>query len=476
MKLKAAFVCDNAISKQSIDNNGFLSVSRSNLTKANVREYYGHELSSYLPALDPDTLYRFYTPVDQIEKAAETIKGKPLLLLHEWVAPDAVPTDKVVGSVGSDVGVDGDYLYGDLYVHKQDGIDAIKNGTHKDLSAGYDLKPILSPGVTPDGKPYDGIFTDIQFNHVALVPVGRTGEGVKVSDGKPQTKGYLMKRINKARLASNLKSACYGIFDSAPDFSSLAAAVVKDNVPVEKLAQGIVDSLDVQALPDKKSILKDGRILAAVMDAEEKKDEKPVEDEAGETDKKVEDDDDPNAVTDAPGKTLEDVLKFLKENMSERDNKLVHDFLGGGAKDCSALSPQVKDAKPVMDEKVIARIYNVAHKKALEDFKNVTLAREKVLKNGITVGAMDSAPNVFKEALTSMNVDYKGFDDAMLERVYDQEVLLRQRYAQNAAAGNIPSSGVSDASSNGGVYDSAGNLSKSVLEYCLKELGIVKNG
>lgn len=476
MKLKVSLVCDSAISKQSFDKNGFLSISRSNLTKANIREYYGYELKDYLPELDPDKLYRFYTPVEEIEKAAPTIKGKPLLLLHEWVLPENVPVDQVVGSVGSDVGVDGDYLYGDLYVHKQDGIDAIKNKTHKDISAGYDLKPILRAGTTPTGDLYDGIFTDIEFNHVALVPVGRTGEGVQVSDEKPKERGYFVKKINKSRLASNLKSACFGIFDHAVDFGSLAAAVVKDNVPAEKLEKGIIDSLDVQALADKKALLTDGRVLAAIMDAAEEKKEEGAKDEGGEEKPKTEvKDDDPDTAVQDEGKTLPDLLKFLKENMSPRDNKLVSDFLGGGAKDCSALSSQVKDSAPVMDKQIVAKIIDVAHKKALEDFKNVTIAREKVLKNGISVRAMDSAPNVYKEALTAMNVDFKGFDDAMLERVYDQEVLLRQRYSQNAAAGVVPGNGVSDGAPTG-VYDARGNISQSMIDECLKEMGIVKNG
>lgn len=459
MNFNAAMICDAALTARSKDGNGFLSVSRSNLAKANVRKYYGRELEQYLPDLEPNKAYYFYTPREEIEKAVESVKGKPLLLLHKWLKPNEIPDGMVVGSVGSDVGMDGDYLYGDLYINKAEGIAAVEDGTCSDISAGYRLVPIMQPGITDSGQPYDGIFTNLEFNHIALVPVGRTGEGVKVADEKPK-EIITMLKINKKRLASNLKASCFGIFDQNPDYENLVAAVAKDKVPAEKMAQGITDSLSVIAGDSPAAAtLKDGRILAAVMDAEE--DEAKVKDEDGEAKAKDEDGDKEKAkASDDTGKTVADIMKFIKSNMSERDHKLVTDFIGGAA-DCAPDTGKAMDAAPVMDEATIKKIVDAAQKDAFKKFQGVTAAREKVLKYGHSATVMDSAPNVFREALGDMGVNIDGFDDCMLERVFDQEMKLRERYNQNAAAG---------------VMDAAApaNQSASLVDDVFKELGISK--
>ncbi len=52
----------------------------------------------------------------------------------------------------------------------------------------------MTPGVTPNGEPYDGIMRDIIGNHVALVERGRAGSDVLVADSLPPELMLMSKR------------------------------------------------------------------------------------------------------------------------------------------------------------------------------------------------------------------------------------------------------------------------------------------
>ena len=43
------------------------------------------------------------------------------------------------------------------------------------VSLGYSMRYDASPGVTPEGEPYDGVQRDLKINHVAIVDAGRAG-------------------------------------------------------------------------------------------------------------------------------------------------------------------------------------------------------------------------------------------------------------------------------------------------------------
>lgn len=111
------------------------------------------------------------------EASLESLKMKPLTLLH----PDgAVTPDNIgqlqVGSVGSDVTTDSYRVYVSLSATKQDGIDAVENGSARSLSCGYNCDIEWTSG-TWMGMDYDCIQRNIRYNHVALVPHPRAGDG-----------------------------------------------------------------------------------------------------------------------------------------------------------------------------------------------------------------------------------------------------------------------------------------------------------
>lgn len=111
------------------------------------------------------------------EASLESLKMKPLTLLH----PDGAVTPEnigqlQVGSVGSDVTTDSYRVYVSLSATKQDGIDAVENGSARSLSCGYNCDIEWTSG-TWMGMDYDCIQRNIRYNHVALVPVPRAGDG-----------------------------------------------------------------------------------------------------------------------------------------------------------------------------------------------------------------------------------------------------------------------------------------------------------
>ncbi len=100
--------------------------------------------------------------------------------------PSAFVTSKTVrdvqiGSVGTDVRRDGDYVRATLLITDADAIEAIQGGK-KELSCGYTARVIQDQGVAPDGATYAARQTQIRGNHVAVVDRGRAGPECRILD------------------------------------------------------------------------------------------------------------------------------------------------------------------------------------------------------------------------------------------------------------------------------------------------------
>lgn len=111
------------------------------------------------------------------DESLASLKMKPLTLLHpdQAVTPDNIEQLQV-GSVGSDIETDSYRVYIPLAVTKADGIAAVENGSARALSCGYTCDIEWTSG-TWMGVHYDCIQRNIRYNHVALVPVARAGDG-----------------------------------------------------------------------------------------------------------------------------------------------------------------------------------------------------------------------------------------------------------------------------------------------------------
>ena len=111
------------------------------------------------------------------DESIATLRMKPLTLLHpkEVVTPENA--DKLsVGSIGNDITIDPYRVYGSVSVTKADGIKAVEEKTARGLSCGYKCDIEWTSG-TWMGVPFDCIQRNIRYNHVALVPVSRAGDG-----------------------------------------------------------------------------------------------------------------------------------------------------------------------------------------------------------------------------------------------------------------------------------------------------------
>lgn len=173
-------------SVRSKDDNGYLRVEKSNISKANVCGYYGQEIPGWENlGLEPDRLYMLYRDPAELAKAKDTFKGIPLLNKHTPVSSSDLPRENIVGSVGSNVEFDGTYLTADIIVHDDTAIAGIEQEIQRELSPGYRYRPDMTSGFAPDGTPYDGVMRDISGNHLALVEVGRTGSDVVIGDENP---------------------------------------------------------------------------------------------------------------------------------------------------------------------------------------------------------------------------------------------------------------------------------------------------
>lgn len=111
------------------------------------------------------------------EESLASLKMKPLTLLHPDQAVTPQNYDELaVGSVGSEVDTDSYRVYMSLAVTKADAIAAVDNGSARNLSCGYNCDIEWTSG-TWMGVHYDCIQRNIRYNHVALVPVARAGDG-----------------------------------------------------------------------------------------------------------------------------------------------------------------------------------------------------------------------------------------------------------------------------------------------------------
>lgn len=174
----------DAASERYRDENGFLHVRTSNVSKEQVAPYYGREIpDSEELGLDPEHIYYGYRSAKELALAAETTNGLPILLRHHNESAENPQRDFRVGSMGSSGRFEAPYLKNALAFTDSRGIEEIESGKATELSLSYFFDPVMTRGVW-NGEPYDFIMTNIRANHLALVPEGRAGSDVAVADAQ----------------------------------------------------------------------------------------------------------------------------------------------------------------------------------------------------------------------------------------------------------------------------------------------------
>jgi hypothetical protein len=266
-------------SVRTIDANGRLQISRTNISKANVNGYYGREIPrSEELGLEPNKLYRLWRHPDELRKAAKTFNNIPVLSKHIPDFPTDPPNEFRVGVTHSNAEFDGTYLTVGMSIWDNSAIAGIESGEQRELSASYKYVADMTPGVTPDGEPYDGVMRDIFGNHEALVPDGRAGPDVLVADSLPPELNHMRKHKAEA-IRATLKPLL------AQD-ADLEAEVRKALLALDEAEKK--DEKENKPADDEDDDEKDKKKTADDEDDEEDKDKKKTaEDEDDEEDDKV---------------------------------------------------------------------------------------------------------------------------------------------------------------------------------------------
>ncbi|EMW7738265.1 DUF2213 domain-containing protein [Yersinia enterocolitica] len=332
-------------SVRTYDVDGRLHVAVSPITKANICAYYGSEIpNSQALGLEPGRRYYLLRHPEELEKAASSFNNLPILDKHVYVKASNPQKKNIVGTTGSEAAFDGKYLKNSLTIWDDSAIAGIETEIQDEISSSYHYRADMTPGVFENEK-YDGVMRDIIGNHVALVETGRAGSDVVVFDSQP-----LELKMSKRKEAA-IRSALKPVLAQDADID---AAVRK--------AMLALDEAEKEDKADKKA-----------EDEESEAAKKKAEDEETEEEK---------AEREAKEKAAED---------EEEDDKKKDD----------------EDKKTAMDA-AIRKAGSDAEAKAVARFNAIRRAEADVKPLIGDVVAMDSADDIYKFALDSLNIAHKG--------------------------------------------------------------------
>lgn len=374
-------------SARSIDADGRLHVSKTNISKANVCPYFGREIPNWQQlGLDGDKVYRLYRDPEELAKGAGTFSNLPILNKHIPVTVDAPQKDNVVGSIGSDVVFDAPYLQASLCVWDAAAIAGVESEKQCELSCGYRYDPDMTPGTTSDGEAYDGVMRNIRGNHLALVEVGRAGPDVVVADSSPFHKPKETPAMKMTKLGKALALSLQGLSPKIAQDSALPALVGEAEKKTFKKAAVLKGLLAMDSDIDAE---KADEIIDAVLGVEESPEPVELEREI------VEDE--------------HDVMAFLAGKLSPEDLEAVKGMMGAKAEDeAPAMKPEDVEAtvEAAMDSMKVA-------------FRQLEQAKVDVRAVVGDVIGMDSAEDVYRFALDQMGIANKDMPAAGLRTMFN---------------------------------------------------------
>lgn len=158
---------------------------------------------------------REYRPPEEVFHADSlaSLRGKPVTDGHPGKVDTKNFRQHVIGTMLSEGRRDGDNMVGDLIIYDPTPVDA----GNKELSLGYELELDETPGVSPEGEPYDVVQRKIRYNHNAVVKRGRAGVArlnLDAADAVTKTEEETDMTMVKIRLDSGLS------YDAAPEVAN----------------------------------------------------------------------------------------------------------------------------------------------------------------------------------------------------------------------------------------------------------------
>jgi hypothetical protein len=366
--------------KRRIDDNGFLHVSGSHISKEVVNPYMGSEIPGFEElGLAGDKMYSCYRKGSELRAAADSFNGLPILLGHFAESADDPQKDKRIGSMGTDAKFTKPFLDNSLIFTDQNAIDKIESGEIKELSCSYRWVPVVQSG-TFDGAAYDIIMTQIRGNHLGLVPEGRAGSDVMVHDSKPE-----------AVMA----------YDTDPELEK------QENVLIEEM-QGIVEKFKQIHKKEEKVMEKEGKAMdgAGLKEAYDAMSEDGKEEFLKMIGKKKDkaEDEDPEEKEAEDAKDEEAEKKKAADMEEEKKAKDMEEKKS----DDKAMDEKIKLAK----DEAIAEV--TAKHKALSD----AAADVRTVIGNIDALSFDSADAIYGKALDLQKVPTKGFEPSAYKGMF----------------------------------------------------------
>lgn len=430
----------DAESKRTYDDNGFLHVSISPLTRVQVAPYHGSEIPGWQSLrLNPERIYKGYRSAEELSKpeTIESVNGIPIQLMHHMDYADAPAKATRVGSTGTDAAFHDPYLTNSLHIQDKKAIDRINDGSMRELSLAYRYKPIFTAGVSPDGEKYDFLMTDISANHLALVDEGRAGHEVLVYDSKEGEKS-MAEEIKTpqatdeepAKQEAAVAEVAKGVQDlvdlskpaepAAPAADEECAKPAEDEEP-DAIAALVKDltaaGLDPSKLPGLEDRLK---ALAAPAPAEDGE-EKPAADEECASAEPAKDEE-----TAPEAKPAEDeaVTEGLKQCGLDGEDPAVQKAFAEGMKYAfqgnTAEAPKA-DAEAAADRAIKEATAKVEAKYAAIEECRRSLGKVKPM-------AYDCAGSVYRDAVKAEGINPKGMSDDVARNVYRTVITMKSKF------------------------------------------------
>lgn len=399
---------DKSPSVRSYDQkSGHLSVAMANISKANICPYMGREIpDAEALGLEPDAIYQLLRDPREMERAAASFSGKPLLLQHRPQTAADHDYEITIGAVG-ECRYRHPYLMAPLSIWAGAGIEAIETGAQQELSSGYFYRADMTPGEY-EGVAYDGRMVDIVGNHVAIVDKGRAGSDVFVGDKQPME---MRNMPTPSRKAVQVKGALTALLlpkmaadAKLPNLDTMLKGLTQANFQSrrQKLLSGLskategkmaqdADLDDVVTLLDKLDDVTDE--VAAVVDEPEAP--KPAA-----------------AVDEDP---MDQIKAFLADKLSPEDMAALEAIMSPDAA-ADADKPADKPAPAAKEDKPVP-VTKAAMDAAIAATANATVKRMQAVREaeravapivGEIMVAMDSAAEVYKLALDHLEIDVTG--------------------------------------------------------------------
>jgi hypothetical protein len=169
---------------------------------------------------------REYRPPDEVAKAdaLASLEDLPVTIGHPpfGVSPESyqkVAVGHMRGAAArSDARGNGNVtIGGSVIVHRRDAVDGVSKGKLVETSMGYGCRIDATPGVTPDGEPFDVVQRDMVYNHGALLRRGEARLGTRVDSGEAITADYELRLdANGNQLAPANESGTLDVLPEKP--------------------------------------------------------------------------------------------------------------------------------------------------------------------------------------------------------------------------------------------------------------------